>query len=50
MRREVKGVMTRSIVDILSKLCVPFLKEGNFSFIAAIASGLFPQTEYRSLE
>jgi len=46
----VKGVMTRSMVEALSKLCSPFLKGGNFAFIAAIASGLFPQTEYRSLE
>jgi len=38
-----KGVMTRSIVDALLELCSPL-------FIAAIASGLFPQTEYRSLE
>jgi len=39
-----------SIVDALSELCSPFLKEGNSASIAAIASGLFPQTEYRSLE
>ena len=40
-----KGVMTWSM-----ELCFPFLKGGNSAFIAAIASGLFPQTEYRSLE
>jgi len=45
-----KGVMTRSIVDGLSELCSPFLKGGNSTFIAAIASGLFSQTKYRSLE
>jgi len=45
-----EGVMTRSIVDALSELCSPFLKGGNSTFIAAIASRLFPQTEYRSLE
>jgi len=42
--------MARPIVDILSELCSPFLKEDNSAFITAIASGLFPQTEYRSLE
>ena len=41
----VKGVMTRSIADALSELCTPFLKGGNSAFLAAIASGLFPQTE-----
>ena len=45
-----KGVMTRSLVEALLELCSPFLKGGNFVFIAAIASGLFPQDEYRSLE
>jgi len=44
---SVRGVMTRSIVDILSELCSPFLKGGNSAFITAIASSLFPQTEYR---
>jgi len=44
----IKGVMTRSIVDVLLELCSPFLKGGNSAFITAI--GLFPQTEYRSLE
>jgi len=39
--------MTRSMVDALSELCSPFLKRGKSAFIAAIASGLFPQTEYR---
>jgi len=34
----------------LSELCSSFLKGGNSVFIAVIASGLFPQTEYRSLE
>ena len=33
-----------------SELCFPFLKGGNSAFIAAIASGLFRQTEYQSLE
>ena len=28
----------------------PFVRGGNDAFIAAIASGIFPQTEYRSLE
>ena len=46
----IKGVMTRSMVDALSDLCSPFVKGGNFAFITAIASSLFPQTEYRSLE
>jgi len=41
---EFKGVMTRSMVDAPSELCFPFLKSGNSAFIAAIASGLFPQT------
>jgi len=45
-----KGVMTQPIVDELSELCSPFLKRGNSAFITAIASGLFPQTEYQSLE
>ena len=48
--KQIKGVMTRSIVDALSELCSTFLKGGNSAFIAAIASGLCPQTEYRSLE
>jgi len=48
--RELKGVMTRLIVDALSELCSPFLKGGDSAFIAAIASGFFPQTEHRSLE
>ena len=46
----VKGVMTRSIIDVLSELGSPFLKGGNSAFITTIASGPFPQTEYRSLE
>jgi len=46
----VKGVMTRSMVAALSEWCSPFLKGGNSAFIAAIASDLFRQTEYRSLE
>ena len=50
MNSPLKGVITRSIVDVLSELCSPFLKGGNSAFIPAIASGLFPQTEYRSLE
>jgi len=43
-------VMTRLMVDALSELCFLFLKGGNFAFIAAIASGLFPQTDYQSFE
>jgi len=39
--QPLKGVMTRSVVDALSDLCSPYLKGGNSSFIAAIASGLF---------
>jgi len=50
LMRFIKGVMTRSMVDALSGLCSPFLKGGNSAFIAAIASGLFPQTEYWSLK
>jgi len=46
----VKGVMTRPMVDTLVELCFPFLKGGNSAFIAALASGLFPQTKYRPLE
>jgi len=45
-----KNVMTRSMVDALSELCSPMLKGGNSASIAAMASDLFPQTEYRSLE
>jgi len=45
-----KGVMTQSMVDALSELCSPFLKGGNSAFIAAMAGGRFPQTEYRSIE
>jgi len=37
-------------VDALLELCFTFLKRGNSAFIAAIASGLVPQSEYRSLE
>jgi len=36
--------MTWSLVDALSELCSPFLKGGNFTFIAVIASGLFHKT------
>ena len=46
----IKGVITRSMVDALLELCSPFLKRSNSAFIAAIASGLCPQTEYRSLK
>jgi len=49
MKEFIKGVMTRSTVDAVLELCSPFLKGGNSEFIAAIASGLFPQTEYRSV-
>ena len=45
-----KGVMKRLRVDTLSELCSPFLKGGNSTFIAAIASGLSPQTEHQSLK
>jgi len=44
-----KGVMTRSMIKARSELSFPFLKGGNSAFIAAIASGLFPQNEYQSL-
>jgi len=40
---KLKGVMTLSIVDVLSELCSPFLKGGNSAFITTIASGVFPQ-------
>jgi len=49
-QRLIKGVMIRSMVDALSELYFPLLKGGNITFIAAIASGLLPQNEYRSLE
>jgi len=42
-------VKTRSMVTHLGS-CVPPFISGNSAFIAAIASGFFPQTEYRSLE
>ena len=48
--KMIKGVMTRSMIDALSESCSLFLKGGNFVFFAVIASGLFPQTKYRSLE
>jgi len=48
--RSVKWVMSRSRVDPVSELCSLFLKEGNSVFIAAIVSGFFPKSEYRSLE
>ena len=38
------------MVNAFSELCSPFLKGGNSVFIAAIASGPFPQNGYRSLE
>ena len=44
------GVMTRSMVDAFSEERFPCLKGGNSAFTTAIASGLFLQTEYRSLE
>jgi len=44
-----KGLMTQSMVDTFWR-CFPFLKGGNSVFIAAIASDLFPQKEYQSLE
>jgi len=47
---HLKGVMTRSMKDALSELCAPFLKGDNSAFIAVIASGFCPQTEYQSLE
>jgi len=40
--------MTRSMVDTFGGV-FSFIKGGNSAFIAAIASGLFPQTGYRSL-
>jgi len=36
MRNVVKGVMTRSIFNVLSELCSQFLKGGNSAFITAI--------------
>jgi len=48
--QTIRGVLPRSMADIFSELCSPFLKGGNSILIAAIASGLFPQTEYRLLE
>jgi len=39
--RLVNGVMSQSNVNVLSKLCSPFLKVGNSAIIPAIASGLF---------
>ena len=42
--------MTRLMVDVLLELCFPFLKGGDSAFIVMIASGLFPQNEYWSLE
>jgi len=35
--------MSLSSIDALSELCSPFLKGGNSTFIAAIASSLFPK-------
>jgi len=46
---NIKGVMTRSMVEFFG-VVFPILEGGNSTFIAAIVSGLFPQTEYRSLE
>ena len=37
------GVKPRWRVDKLLELCSPFLTGGNFAFIAAIASSLFPK-------
>jgi len=45
-----EGAMTRLMVDAVSELCSPLLKGSNSVFIATIASDLFPQTEYLSLE
>jgi len=50
IKASFKGVTTWSMVDTVSELCSPFLKEGSSAFIAAIASGFFPQNECRSLE
>ena len=44
---RVKGIRTRSTSGALLELCSPF---PNSVFIAAVESGLFPQTGYRSLE
>jgi len=49
-RIALKGVMSRLRVDTPSELCSSFLKGGKSAFIEAIAKGLFPQNEYRSLE
>jgi len=48
--KQLEGVTTRSMVDVLSGLYSPFLKGDNSAFFAAIAIGLFQQTEYRSIE
>jgi len=45
-----KGVMSLPRADSFSELCSPLLKGGNSAFTASMASGLFPQNEYRSLE
>ena len=47
---DLKGVKPRLRLDALAELCSPFLKGGNSAFIIAIANGLFPKSEYRSLE
>jgi len=45
-----EGVKPWLRVDAFSELWFPFLKGGKSAFIAAIASGLFPKSEYWSLE
>jgi len=47
---NIKGVMSWSMVDALSELWSPFLRGGDSAFVAAIVSGLFPQSEYQSLK
>ena len=46
----IKVVMLWSRVDTLLELCSPFLNGDNSTFNMAIASGPFPQNEYRSPE
>jgi len=49
MGNIIKGIKPWLRVDILSELCFPFLKGGNSTFIAAIAS-FFNQKANMSLE
>ena len=42
--------MSRSMADALSELCSQFFKGDSSALLAAMASGLVPKSEYRSLE